>query len=290
MTFFLGQVSTGVLVGSIYALVAVGFVVIYKTTSIFNFAQGDLVALGAYVGWVFISELGLPLWAALFLGLAVGLILGALIERFTLRPMVGQPMLSLVMLTLALGILIRAITLLIWKARVKAYPPTFPMTPLTVGEIVFPYPLLFAFAISIVLVVLLSLFFRYTKIGLGMRAVAADHQLARSVGIPIRWIVALSWGIGVMAALITGNLLGGITSASMVMSEVGFKAIAVALVGGLESVMGAVLAGLLMGVLEALAVGYIGHGIGTVFSFAILILMLMIRPYGLFGLKRVERI
>ena len=290
MTFFLAQVSTGVLVGSIYALVAVGFVVIFKTTSIFNFAQGDLVALGAYVGWVFLSELGLPLWAALLLGLAMGALLGIIIERYTLRPMVGQPMYSLVMLTLAIGILIRATTLLIWKARVEAYPAIFPEMPLTVGEIVFPYPLLFAFAISIVLVIILSLFFRYTKMGLGMRAVAADHQLARSVGIPIRWIVALSWGIGVMAALTTGYLLGGITSASMVMSEVGFKAIAVALVGGLESILGAVLAGLIMGVLEALAVGYIGHGIGTVFSFAILILMLMVKPYGLFGLKRVERI
>ena len=290
MTLFLQQISTGLLVGGIYALVAVGFVVIYKATETLNFAQGEFLLLGAYMGWGFTTALGLPFWAALLLGLAVGLFIGFGLERYPLRQLMGQSMLSLVMLTIGLSVIVRAIVMIIWHARHEAYPQVIPVEPLLLGNLTLSQGHLYGFTISIVFVIILTLFFRYAKMGLTMRAVFDDNIAAKSAGLPLNRVVGLSWGIGIIVGIVGGMFLGVISGAHVALSEIGMKAIAVALFGGLDSILGAVCAGLLVGLIEALATAYIGHGIGDIAAFIVLVLALVIRPYGLFGLKRIERI
>jgi len=295
MIFFLQLVVTGFALGMVYALVAIGFVIILKCSEVFNIAQGHFVMIGGYLGYTFLVLFGLPVWASLLLAIGVAIILGLLIERLTLRPLVGQPVLAVVMMTIALATILGGLATLIWGAEYKAYHGLLPAITLKVGAISIPSESLIGLIVSAVTVAILMLFFRYTKIGLAMRATAEDLQVVQSVGIRATTVYAISWVIASVVGIIGGILLGGVSGANMELAEIGLKAFAVVLLGGVNSIGGAIVAGIILGMLENVAAGYLdpllpGGGLAKVFPFFVMIIVLIFRPYGLFGLVRIERI
>ncbi len=295
MTFFLQLVVTGFALGMIYALVAIGFVIILKCSEAFNIAQGHFVLIGGYLGYTFLVTFGLPVWATLLLAIATAIVMGLLIERFALRPLVGQPVLAIIMVTIALATILGGLATLIWGAEYKAYHGLLPTITLKIGAISIPSESLIGLIVSAVTVAILMLFFRYTKIGLAMRATAEDLQVVQSVGIKATTVYAVSWVIACVVGVIGGILLGGVSGANMELAEVGLKAFAVVLLGGVNSIGGAIVAGIILGMLENVAAGYLdpllpGGGLAKVFPFIVMIIVLIFRPYGLFGLVRIERI
>jgi branched-chain amino acid transport system permease protein len=295
MTFFLQLVITGFAQGMVYALIAIGFVIILKCSEVFNIAQGHFVMIGGYLGWTFLVPLGLPAWAALLAAIAVAVIMGLLIERLMLRPMVGQPVLAVVMMTIALSTVLGGLATLIWGAEYKAYHGLLPTITMKVGEISIPSESLIGLIVSIICVTLLMLLFRYTKIGLAMRATAEDLQVVQSMGIKATTVYAASWIIASVVGVIGGILLGGVSGANMDLALIGLKAFAVVLLGGVNSIGGAIIAGIILGMLENVAAGYLdpllpGGGLAQVFPFFVMIIVLVFRPHGLFGLAHIERV
>jgi branched-chain amino acid transport system permease protein len=295
MTFFLQLVVTGFALGMIYALIAIGCVIILKCSEVFNIAQGHFVLIGGYLGYTFLVPLGLPIWAALGMAILTAIIMGLAIERLALRPLVGQPVLAVVMVTIALATVLGGLATLIWGAEYKAYHGLLPTITLTVGTISIPSESLIGLIVSIAAVTILMLFFRYTKMGLAMRATAEDLAVVQSVGIKATTVYAVSWAIASVVGVIGGILLGGVSGANMELAEVGLKAFAVVLLGGVNSIGGAIVGGIILGMLENVAAGYLdpllpGGGLAKVFPFIVMIIVLVFRPYGLFGLTRIERI
>jgi len=295
MTFFLQLIVTGLAQGMVYALIAIGFVIILKCSEVFNIAQGHFVLIGGYLGWTFLVPLGLPIWAALPAAIATAVIMGLLIERLMLRPMVGQPVLAVVMMTIALSTVLGGLATLLWGAEYKAYHGLLPTITMKVGTISVPSESLIGLIVSVVCVAILMLVFRYTKIGLAMRATAEDLQVVQSVGIKATTVYAFSWIIACVVGVIGGILLGGVSGANMDLANVGLKAFAVVLLGGVNSVGGAIVAGIILGMLENVAAGYLdpllpGGGLAQVFPFFVMIIVLVFRPHGLFGLAHIERV
>ena len=295
MTFFLQLVVTGLAQGMVYALIAIGFVIILKCSEVFNIAQGHFVLMGGYLGYTFLVPLGLPIWAALLLAIATAAVMGVAIERLMLRPLVGQPVLAVVMMTIALSTVLGGLATLIWGAEYKTYHGLLPTLNLTVGAVSIPSESLIGLIVSAVCVALLMLLFRYTKIGLAMRATAEDLQVVQSVGVKVTTVYAVSWIIASVVGVIGGILLGGVSGVNMDLANIGLKAFAVVLLGGVDSIGGSILAGVILGMLENVAAGYLdpllpGGGLAQVFPFFIMIVVLIFRPYGLFGLARIERV
>ncbi len=295
MTFFLQLIVTGLAQGMVYALVAIGFVIILKCSEVFNIAQGHFVLIGGYLGYTFLVSFGLPIWAALGAAIATAIIMGLLIERLILRPLLGEPVLAVIMATIALATVLGGLATLLWGAEYKAYHGLLPTITLRIGEISVPSESLIGFIVSLICVALLMLMFRYTKIGLAMRATAEDLQVVQSVGIRATTVYAVSWIIACVVGVIGGILLGGVSGANMELADVGLKAFAVVLLGGVNSIGGAIVAGIILGMLENVAAGYLdpllpGGGLAQVFPFIVMIIVLIFRPYGLFGLARIERV
>ena len=295
MNFFLQLVVTGFALGMVYALIAIGFVIILKCSEAFNIAQGHFVMIGGYLGYTFLVTFGLPIWASLVMAVVVAIIMGLLIERLTLRPLVGQSELAIIMMTIALATVLEGLATLIWGGEYKTYHGVLPTVTLKLGEISIPPESLIGLIVSIIAVVILLLLFRYTKIGLAMRATAEDLQVVQSVGIKATTVYAVSWIIACVVGVIGGILLGGVSGVKIELSAIGLKAFAVVLLGGVNSIGGAIFAGIILGVLENIAAGYLdpllpGGGMAQVFPFIIMIIVLIFRPYGLFGLVRIERI
>jgi branched-chain amino acid transport system permease protein len=295
MTFLLQLVITGFALGMVYALIALGFVIILKCSEVFNIAQGHFVMIGGYLGYTFLVAFGLPIWASLLLAIATAIVMGLVIERFTLRPLVGQPVIAIVMMTIALSVVLEGLATLIWGGEYKTYHGVLPTVTLQLGELSIPSEITIVMIVSIVTVAILMLLFRYTKSGLAMRATADDIQVVQSAGIRVTTVYALSWVIASVVGVIGGILLGGVSGVMIPLSQVGIKAFAVVLLGGVNSIRGAIVAGIILGVLENVAAGYLdpllpGGGLANVFPFIVMILVLTIRPYGLFGQVRIERI
>jgi branched-chain amino acid transport system permease protein len=295
MTFFLQLVVTGFALGMVYALVAIGFVIILKCSNAFNIAQGHFVLIGGYLGYTFLVPFGLPIWASLLLAIAVAIVLGLLIERLTIRPLVGQPELAMIMMTIALATVLEGLATLIWGGEYKTYHGVLPTITLKLGQISIPPESLIGLIVSVAAVALLMALFRYTKIGLAMRATAEDLQVVQSVGIKATTVYAVSWVIACVVGVIGGMLLGGVSGVMIPLAEIGLKAFAVVLLGGANSIGGAIVAGIILGVLENVAAGYLdpllpGGGLAQIFPFVVMIIVLIFRPYGLFGLVRIERI
>ncbi len=295
MTFFLQLIVTGFAQGMVYALVAIGFVIILKCSEVFNIAQGHFVLIGGYLGYTFLVPLGLPTWAALLAAIAVAIVMGLLIERLMLRPLVGQPVLAVVMMTIALATVLGGLATLLWGAEYKAYHGLLPTITMKIGEISIPSESLIGLIVSVICVAILMLLFRYTKIGLAMRATAEDLQVVQSVGIKATTVYAVSWIIASVVGVIGGILLGGVSGANMELANIGLKAFAVVLLGGVNSIGGAIFAGIILGMLENVAAGYLdpllpGGGLAQVFPFFVMIVVLIFKPHGLFGLARIERV
>jgi len=250
MTFFLQLVVTGFSLGMIYALIAIGLVIILKCSEVFNIAQGHFVLVGGYLGYTFLVPFGLPIWASLFLAIVLATIMGLVIERFTLRPLVGQPVLAVIMMTIAIFTVLEGLVTLIWGGEYKAYHGVLPTVALNVGEISIPSETTIGLIVSVIVVVMLLLLFRYTKIGLAMRATAEDLQVVQSCGIRATTVYAVSWVIACIVGVIGGILLGGVSGVMTPLAEIGLKAFAVVLLGGVNSIGGAIVAGIIVGVLE----------------------------------------
>jgi branched-chain amino acid transport system permease protein len=294
MNTFIQLLLSGVMMGVIYSLIALGVVLIYKSSSIFNFAQGEFMMVSGYIFWFFLVRYHLPLWASFFCLFIFCVFLGVMVERIFLRPLVGQPLLSPVIMTFGLAIMIRGIVVMVWGSDWQMLPEIFPEQPLRIGTIVLSVQLVDSFFVTLIFVGVLTCFFQFTRKGLAMRAVAESHPVAQSMGISLTAVLAQSWVISAIVAGVGGFLLGSISGINVALSDLGLKAIPVMLIGGLESIPGAIIAGPIIGVFENLASGYldplVGGGLNQVIPYVILILVLLIKPQGIFGLKHIERI
>lgn len=291
---FLNYVINGALIGLLYALIAMGFVVIYRASKVFNFAQGELVILGGFIVWYTSFELGLNLWLAIPLSLVASALAGYLIEKVFLTKLIGESVFSMVMVTVGLLIFLRGLILLVFGPAVRPFPIVFPLRPLFIGDILIPMNLLIGGGITIVCAVGLSWFFNKTRPGLRMTAVAEDHVVASSMGISVKHSIAAAWIIGAVLSTVGAIIFLSGKSLTFLASDIGFAALPVALFAGLESIGGLVLAGIIVGVAQGLATAYldpiIGGSIGTVMPFIIMLGILLIRPTGLFGWRTIERV
>jgi branched-chain amino acid transport system permease protein len=297
MQFFFEVLIGGLLAGVMYSLVALGFVLIYKASGVFNFAQGSMVFFAALTVVGFIEK-GAPLWLAIGLCLIVMILIGIATERIVLRPLVNQPQITLFMATIGLSFFIEGLAQGLWGAQVHALDIGIPDTPIEAlmdktGMLISQFDLIAAL-ICAVLVSVLALFFNKTRIGRALRAVADDHQAALAVGIPLKQIWAIVWAVAGFVALVAGLLWGARNGVQFALTFVALKALPVLILGGFESIAGAIVGGLIIGASEKLAevfLGpYVGGGIEGWFAYVIALLFLLIRPQGLFGEKIIERV
>jgi branched-chain amino acid transport system permease protein len=303
------QFATGLLNGGIIAIIALGIVLIYRSSEVFNFAHGQMVMLGAYLTWWFAggtadgTELfNLPLWAAVLLAIVAMGLLGLLIERLALRPMTGQPLLAIILMTLGLGELLQGLAAITFGVEPKSNFPA-PFSPSDVITVPFPgafndaiiikQALLATFVVALIAAIIFIIYFQYTRTGLAMRATSEDHELARSVGINVPRIFGLSWAIAGIIATVGGVLLATITGVSLSLSIVALVAFPAILLGGLQSFPGAILGGLLVGLSQALVQASsvpVVRSSSEIAPYILLLVVLLIRPEGLFGEKRIERV
>lgn len=299
METFLSLSISGIMVGAIYGLIAIGFVVLFKSSGILNLAQGEFVILGAYICWTSFAFLGLPLWLSFILTIIASVILGMLIERIAMRPLIGQPLLAIIMMTIVLSAGLKGVAVLFWSGEVAGLN-IFPLEPVNIVGVPISQNLLWSFGLAMLGVISFWLYFQYTRSGLAMRAVAEDHQASRSAGVRIESVFAISWIIAALVGGLGGILLATTAGVGLHLGALGLKVLPVVILGGLESIPGAIVAGLIIGVVENLAVGYldpiivnwgmVAGGLKEVVPFMVMLLILMIKPHGLFGLTRIERI
>jgi len=295
--FFVEVLVTGLLSGVMYALVALGFVLIYKASGVFNFAQGAMVFFAA-LSFVGFMELGAPFWLALLLTIGLMALLGMGIERFVLRPLVNQHEITLLMATIGLTFIIEGLAQLVWGVEVRRLDLGIKDQPLpwladNTGLFISQIDI-FAAVVAGILVATLALVFSRTKVGRALRAVADDHAAALSIGIPLKRIWALVWAIAGVVALVAGMLWGARSGVQFALVFVALKALPVLIIGGFTSVPGVIVAGLIVGAAEKLAEVYIGPSVGggieSWFPYVLAILFLLVRPEGLFGEKIIRRV
>ncbi len=293
MEKFLQLTLTGLTNGSIYALVALGFVLIYKASDVINFAQGDFMLVGAFITYGLIVQVGIPWSISILLAIVFAVILGMIVERLVLRPMIGEPIISVIMVTIGLSSLLRAIVTSIWGTLGRQFPAFLPSQPVQIGSAVVPADRLIAMGLVVVLLIIFTLFFRYSKQGIAMRATADDQQAALSMGISVQRVFAMAWSIAAVTAVLAGIIVANITELSFfAITAVGLYVFPVVILGGLDSIPGAIVGGVIIGLLQAYVAGYSpSHlALATVVPFIVLILILMVKPYGLFGEERIERV
>lgn len=290
MEFFQSLIVSGLMNGAIYGLVALGFVLIYKSSSVLNFSQGHMLLLGAYIFWFFKSTIGLNIYVSLLLAIGAGFIVGILIERLTLRRLIGQPLISMITVTIFLSLVLEGLVSVIWGTYPLQHIEIFSNRCFNVGNCVLTTQNLYAFGLALSTALALILFFRYTRLGLAMRGVAEGHQIMQSMGISVKKILNISWGIAGIAATIGGIILGSTLGFQLALSQIGLLAIPAAFIGGLESPEGAILGGLLIGLCESIVSGYLGNAAGVPAAFIILIVVMIFKPYGFFGLVKIERV
>ncbi len=297
MNFFIEVLGGGLLAGVMYALAALGFVLIYKASGVFNFAQGGMVFFAALT-FVSLLERGWPFWLALVVTLATMVLLGIATERLVLRPLVNQPPITLFMATIGLTFVLEGLSQLMWGSQPHGLElgiPDVPMewlsekTNINISQFD-----LFAAGVAGILVAVLAVFFQKTRIGRALRAVADDHQAALAVGIPLQHIWAIVWSVAGFVALVAGLLWGARNGVQYALTFVALKALPVLILGGFESIPGAILGGLIIGATEKLAEVYVGPmvggGIESWFAYVVALLFLLVRPQGLFGEKIIDRV
>jgi branched-chain amino acid transport system permease protein len=292
--FFLLLLSNGVLIGLMYSLIALGFVLVYKATDAVNFAQGEFVMIAGLVVALAMSSAGVPLWIAIVLGLASMIVFGFALERIVLRKLIGRPVIAVVMATIGLASILRGVGPTFFGAGTKSLPLPISDEPFIIGPLFIPPIQILGATVSIMFLTGFACFFLWSRKGIAMRAVADNQQVAMAMGINVERYFGLAWAMtGVVSALggiIWGNLLG----VDVNLSLVGFKVFPVVILGGLDSIPGAVVGGLIVGIVENIAAGYIdpyvGGGTKDFAPYVLMILALMIRPYGIFGKKIIERV
>ena len=292
MEFFVQILINGLSIGFTYALAALGFVMIFKSSSVLNFAHGGLMAIGAFVFLVLSTWAQLPIWLSFLITLLGCFSLGFLIERFFLRPLIGEALIEVIMLTLGLFIMFRGLLLFIFGGDTHSYVEFLPPA-LTFhwGVVEIPGVYVATFIIGLIFLGLFGFFFKYSSQGIYMRSVADNQPAAMALGVHVRRVFALSWAIAALVCAMSGIVIGIITGINVhEVSNIGIKVFPVVILGGLDSIGGAILGGIIIGLLETFVGGYISTSLREVIPYIVLILILMIKPYGLFGLVEIERV
>jgi len=295
MAEFLQYSITGLTVGMVYALIGLSFALIWKSSGVANLALGGLVLIFSWIFYAMLVQVGLPLWLSLIIVIILALAFGWLIERFCLRPLIAQPILSLITVTLGLEFFLEGLAVFIWPEMVAGLPPLFPIEPLRIGPAVVSQAYVWAAVISLVLFGILTLYFRYHKMGIAMRATADDQLAVQACGIPVTSIFSTSWMFACVVSAIAGILISSISGVTYGLVETGLKSFSVVILGGLDSFIGCIVAGPIIGLAENLGSGWLTPivgwgGLKDVIPFIIIIIVLFIKPYGLFGEVRIERI
>lgn len=295
MAFLLQILIDGILTGGVYALMALAVVLVVKSSSVFNFAHGSLVAFTGFLLWQMMSPWQMSLGVALGIQVVFIFILAFLIQRLILKPLTGQSLMSSVMATIALGEVFNGIIVLFWPGPGRVLPKILPSSIFRGGGMVVSSESIINFGICVLCFIIFLVFFQKTKTGLAMRGTSEDHMLAQSEGIRVNWIFVLSWFVAIILALVGGMLVGSQYGVSFLsLHALGLKSLAVVILGGMESIAGAMTGGLIIGIMETLGAAYldpyVGGGFSEVAPFIILLIVLIVRPYGLFGYKRIERV
>lgn len=290
MDLFLNLVASGLVIGSVYGMVAIAFAIIFKTTGVLNFAQGEVMMLVAYVSWALATELALPFAVLVPVSIAVAAVVGIVVERIFIRPMTGQPVFSIVMVTVGVAVFLRSLIIMVWGPDAAPFDVSVEGGLVEIGPVVLFSEQLMAIVLFAAVSLAVFLFFRFTRTGIAMRATAMDETAALLMGVDVRRVSSLAWAI---AAIVSG--LGGIAFAVMFsrapdMWFEGLRSFPATILGGLDSPLGSGFGGLMIGVIGGLSEGYIGQGLKEISGFVVIIIVLMVRPYGLFGEKELERV
>ena len=292
--FIMELLVEGLLIGMLYALIALGFVLIYKASDAINFAQGELVMFGGYIVAACLNSLHMNLFLAILIGLASMVVFGLVVERGMLRPLIGRPVVSIIMATIGLAYVLRGLSPMIW-----GYPTLLLKLPIrgmpweVAGVLVMPIYVV-ACLVSVILLLAFAFFFIKSRSGIAMRAVADDQQTALAMGINVQHFFAVSWAMAGVVAVVGGIIWGSLLGVDNMLALVGLKVFPVVILGGLESVPGVIIGGLIVGAVESLAAGYldpiVGGGTKDFAPYVLMILVLMFKPYGLFGQEIIERV
>lgn len=287
----IGQILfSGLALGSIYGLIAMGFALVFKATDVFNFAQGMFVVFGAYMAFTAVTQLNLPFALAIVFIVVAAAILGVVIHVLLIQPLSGQPMLSVIMVTIALSLVLRAVLVMIYGTSGLTLHTPLPTGIFMLGGVRVSQLHLIAALTSWLCMAGFGAFFRFTSTGLLMRAAAGDHEAAVVSGINVNRMNRLAWAIGSMLAAIGGIFLGQLQLASVDLEHIGLLALPAVVIGGLQSIPGAIIGGLLVGLIEQLASSYVSSKSSDIFIYGLLLLILMVRPWGLFGQRELGRV
>jgi len=297
MTYFFQLILSGVVVGSIYALSALGFVLIYKSSRVLNIAHGQMIASGAFITYALTVSLGLPLYLSFLISMVALFFLSMAVERVFLRRLIGEPIISVIMVTIGLmSILDGVIYLTPYGSKNFSFPAFFPKEPITAFGLSLSWTQFVGVLVTAAFIGVLSWFFKRSTIGIAMRAVSDDQLASMSVGISVPKVFGLAWALAGMSAAAAGGIIGNITGLNFeTLHAFGIIVFPVVILGGLDSIPGAVVAGIIMGLIQQFAAGYIdGHwglnGTANVLPYVILLIILLFKPHGLFGTHEIERV
>jgi len=292
MEFFFQLLVNGISLGFLYALSALGFVMIFKSSSVLNFAHGELLAMGAFLFLVLSAWAKFPIILAFAVTLAGSFALGFVVERFFLRPLIGEALIQVIMLTVGLAAMFKGLMLFVFGGDIHSYPQFLPeWFSIRWGSVTIPSVNVATFLIGILFLVIFGFFFKYSSQGIYMRSVADNQPAALSLGVHVRRVFALSWAIAALVCAMSGIVLGIINGVNVHnLTSVGLKVFPVVILGGLDSIGGAILGGVIIGLLETFTGGYVSTSLREVIPYIVLVFILMVRPYGLFGLVEIERV
>lgn len=294
MELFFMSLTTGIMVGGIYALVALGWVLIYKCSGVLNLAMGELTLIGAYVTYSFYNA-GVPFPLAVILTLLVGIVLGFLTERIFLDKLIGEPILAVIMVTVGLSFFLKGLIGYIWGSDTRVFEPAvFSIKPISLGVLRISPVYLWSFILAIVLLIVFMVFFKYTRWGLAMQATADDETAALSLGVSARFVYSAAWAIAFMSAGVGGALLGNINGINISVGYLGLLVLPAVVLGGLNSVPGAIVGGIMIGLLQNFSGTYLDQyfpgGVKEIVPFVFMAVFLLFKPYGLWGWERIERV
>jgi len=290
MDYFIQLVLSGLVVGAIYGLVAMGFAVIFKATGIVNFAQGEMAMLTAYTTWSLADLMGTGAIVTIVVAIVLGALLGLLCERLIMRPMLGEPVLSVVLVTIGLAVVLRALVTIIWGASPHKFEMAGADALVELGGVAIRVSQLSVIAFLLLALIGFWVFLEHSRFGVAMRAVAADEKVARLMGISSARVQAVAWATSSALAGLAGAMFAVIYGLMPTIFELGLKAFPATVLGGFDSILGSGFSGLIIGVFENLVGGYLSSTLKEVAGFVLILVVLMVRPFGLFGEKRIERV
>ena len=290
MDFLLLLLATGLVSGAAYGLIAMGFALIFKSTGVVNFAQGELVMLTAYISFTLYSAFELSFFPLMLATIPISMLIGLVLERIFIRPMLGEPIFAIVMVTVGLAVILRGVTIMIWGPDPFNFTAGIPTEVVYLGSVPFYPAQLYLIAALAVLTFGAWAFLRFSRMGIAMRAVAANETAALLMGISVSRVHSVAWVLSAAIASVAGVLFAANYKLAPDLWFQGLKAFPAVILGGLDSVIGSALGGVVIGLIENLFQGYVGQGMREISGFIVIIIVLMVRPYGLFGSKEIERV